>query len=153
VGKDVCEPLLCAVQGDESAAEQSAETIVKDNILAFSRQNSKLAAAEADFERLLKNKDETNQLFKLLCEGAGGLSLLKIEVRCIYVVVCFAGDHHHHQQQQHHHHHNCCRCPFANRPHYQVWMGLHYNVLLGDGLRHAFAVVTVSECVSRAFCS
>ena len=92
VGKDVSEPLLCAVQGDESSAEQTAETIVKDNILAFSRQNSKLLAAEADFERLLKNKDETCQLFKLLCDGASGLSLLKIEVRhlCFVVFCCYS---------------------------------------------------------------
>jgi hypothetical protein len=80
VGKDVSEPLLCALQGEEDTAEQSAQIIVKDNILAFSRQNSKLCAAEADFERLLKNKDETSDLFKLLCEGGSGASLLKIEV-------------------------------------------------------------------------
>jgi hypothetical protein len=32
-------------------------------------------------------------------------------------------------------------------------MGLHYSVLLGDGLRHAYAVVTVrgGYCISRAF--
>ncbi len=36
---------------------------MKDNILTFSRQNTKLSAAEADFERLLRSKEETKELF------------------------------------------------------------------------------------------
>jgi hypothetical protein len=36
---------------------------MKDNILTFSRQNTKLCAAEADFERLLRSKEETKELF------------------------------------------------------------------------------------------
>jgi hypothetical protein len=80
VGKDVVEPLLCAMEGEEDAAELAKQELVRDSILKFSRQNTKLRAAEADFERLLKSSEDLKELFKSLSEGGAGTTLMKIEV-------------------------------------------------------------------------
>ena len=68
------------MKGDEELSQDLSQTVMKDNILNFSRQNSKLCVAEADFERLLKNKDEMKELYRLLCDGGSVVTLLKIEV-------------------------------------------------------------------------
>jgi hypothetical protein len=81
VGKDVVEPLVCCMQGEADTPEESSEVIMKDNILNFSRQNSKLRVAEEDFERLIKSKDDVKQLYRMLSDGGGSVTLLKIEVR------------------------------------------------------------------------
>jgi hypothetical protein len=81
VGKDVAEPLVCCMQGDADVSEESSEVIKKDNILKFSRQNSQLCVAEAEFERLIKSKDDVKQLYRMLCDGGSSVTLLKIEVR------------------------------------------------------------------------
>ncbi len=61
-----CIAIMCYLLGGIVFAEepeQSHHVVTKDNILTFSRQNTKLCAAEADFERLLRNKEETKELF------------------------------------------------------------------------------------------
>ena len=65
VSKDVIEPLGCSMQGDEEESAQASHSVMKDNILNFSRQNSKLCVAEADFERLFKSKDDMTELYLL----------------------------------------------------------------------------------------
>ncbi len=56
--------------------EQSDHIVMKDNILTFSRQNTKLIAAEADFERLLRSKEETKELFGYEFDMLSNLSKL-----------------------------------------------------------------------------
>ena len=81
VGKDVFEPLNCCIlDSDGNSAADSSQEIIKDNLLVFSRHNTKLRAAEADFERLLRSKEDTKQLFSSLSDGGREASLLKIEV-------------------------------------------------------------------------
>ncbi len=63
VSKDVIEPLGCSMKGDEEESAQASHSVMKDNILNFSRQNSKLCVAEADFEQLFKSKDDMTELY------------------------------------------------------------------------------------------
>ncbi len=51
------------MKGDEEESAQASHSVMKDNILNFSRQNSKLCVAEADFERLFKSKDDMTELY------------------------------------------------------------------------------------------
>ena len=67
------------MEGEDDAGEPTKQELVCDQILNFSRQNTKLCAAEADFKRLLRSSEDLKELFKSLSEG-GGTTLMKIEV-------------------------------------------------------------------------